>query len=133
MEKNEYKDYVLKRIKDYNADSLPSIILYGEVEGNVKIKVKTCIEELINEGLITEIQKFLSLTDDGFRVSNIGYIINANYIKEKHIQKILIEDEKQKLELKALQFNDTWKWTIIIGFLIAVGSFVVSILAYLKP
>ena len=132
MKNIEFKNSILKKIKNYNGDDYPSHFLYDDAIGNDKLLMKKCIEELKSEGLITENQKFLTLTEEGERVAGIGYEIHINYEKEKMFEKEQIAEKTAKLQLKALQFNDTWKWTIILSAVVSVGALIVSILAYLK-
>ncbi len=132
MKNIELKDLILKKIKNYNGDDYPSLLLYDDVIGNDKLLMKKCIEELKNEGLITEEQKFLTLTEEGERVAGIGYGIHINYVKEKKLEKEQNAEKKTNLELKALQFNDTWKYTIILSAIVSIAGLVISILAYLK-
>ncbi len=132
MNKSAIKDNILKNIKNYNSDAYPSHSLYAEISGNDMVVMKNSIEELKNEGLIIDDRKFLSLTEEGDRVSGIGYSINANHLKDKRFKKEQDVELKEQLELKALKFNDTWRFIIIVGFVISIASFILSILPYFK-
>ena len=135
MTESEIKMLILNDANEYLDIYLPIPFILDKIINTYdKALCKECLKELENEGLIKfEKQRVhISITKLGKKALSIGYSIYANQVEEEANQAIIDAKTKTKLELKALQFNDKWKWTIIVGFVIAVASFIMSIIPYFK-
>jgi len=130
MNLSEAKAKIIKEIQEYEKEHISTQYILSSF-GNADLHIsRQAFAELEKDELIY-IQKgrmFVSLTKSGKRAASIGYNIYENEIEEEAKQAITDAKLKTKLELKSLQFNNTWKWTIIAGFIMSVVSFLISIL-----
>jgi hypothetical protein len=135
MTSNEIKDFIIKDAKDCKDIYLSTSKIYDKIIDNQeKLLCKECLRELESEGLIKfETQRIhISLTKLGKYAASIGYTIYENELEENKKQTEIDTKLKTKLELKALQFNNTWKYTIVISLIASIGGFVLALLAYIK-
>ena len=140
LNNSEDKDKLIKAVINDNLETgQPHTIIRKLFNKNALSgsRVNILIIELIEEGLMDYFPSHertnIKLTKSGQRAASIGYSILKNEVEEDAKESKHFTKEKTRLELKALQFNDTWKWTIILSAFISVAGFVLAALAYFKP
>jgi hypothetical protein len=134
MTSTEIKGEMITKVKNYKEEHYPVRYINEGFIGITPLVLRDAFLGLEAENIFKfdKTRAFISLTKTGIRAAEIGYSIFENEVEEVKKQEEIDAKTKAKLELKALQFNDRWKWTIIVGFIIAVVSFILSLIPYLK-
>jgi hypothetical protein len=134
MTSTEIKGEMLTKVKNYKEEHYPVRYINEGFTGMTPLVLRDALLGLEAENIFKfdKTRAFISLTKTGIRAAEIGYSIFENEVEEAKKQEEIDAKTKAKLELKALQFNDRWKWTIVVGFIIAVVSFILSLIPYLK-
>lgn len=134
MEIANIKDRILNIIQEYEKEHIEVTLILMNLGSEELLKNRQAHRELINEGLILmePSRTHVSLTKLGFYALEIGYAKYEQEFEEEARRAKEMAKEKAKLELKALQFNDKWKFTIIISAIASAVGLIISILAYFK-